>query len=219
FLISQKALWYFAACNAAWMICCMMFPQGYYSVRQLCRLNYYALLPIVIYIGFWSCFSSIPIVMDSLFREAYIQSGINWYEPIYYACWNVMLHYGPALFLLWPLTFISLNRAIAPHPSNQQRVFILSMSSCFLLLFIHYKQAFPYNFVFTVPAFYLLYADFFSWLQTANHYRIITIKTAALFSVCFFLVINLLSLPLSYNLLVLLPFLLYKKNNHPQRVY
>lgn len=220
FLISQKALWYLAAANAAWLICCMAFPQSFYSLRQLARMNFYAALPVIIYIVIWSTVSSVNTVLSSLFYEAYVQAGINWYEPIYFACWNTVMHYGPCLFLLWPLTFLSLNQTVAPYPAAQQRVFILSLSSCFLLLFIHYKQAFPYNFVFTVPAFYLLYAEFFSWLQTSQPApKRLRARTAILFSVLFFLIINILALPLAYNLIVLLPFVMHRITSRSKNIY
>ena len=46
----------------------------------------------------------------------------------------------------------------------EQRIFIISFASIVLILFINYKQAFDYNFLLTVPAFFLLYAQFISWL-------------------------------------------------------
>lgn len=207
FLISQKALWYIAAIDGAFLVCYGMFRQSYFSVRHFIMLNTAIIVPIIIYILIWSTLSSFPLVMHNLFYEAYIQAGIEWYTPIYLACWSIVLQQGPALFLLWPLTFTSVIREYHQHPAAQQRVFILCTASLLLLLFIHYKQAFPYNFVFTVPAFFILYADYLTWMTGLRSGRApISLKAAMLYSAALFLAVNLLNLPVIYNMLVLLPF-------------
>lgn len=206
FLISQKALWYLFAANGALLLCYFLFQANLFSFRSILRFNLTAAIPVILYILIWSSISSFSIVLHNLFYEAYIQASIEWYTPIYFTCWLIVLQHGPALFLLWPLTFTTLTNEHAHTPAIQQRTFIILQASIFLLLFIHYKQAFPYNFVFTVPAFFLLSAEFISWLlspKARQYHRIIM-----LYSILLFLFINLLSLPMIYNLLVLLPFLI-----------
>lgn len=173
FLISQKALWYFIAIDGALLACYYLYRSNTFSLHRFILFNAAVISPILLYIAIWSTQSSLSRVLDSLFYEAYIQAGIQWYTPIYLACWQLVLHYGPALFLCWPLTFISLTQD-KNQPALQQRVFITFLTSLFLLQFINYKQAFPYNFVFTVPAFYLIYATFFSWLLTVRNKQWLT---------------------------------------------
>ncbi len=168
FLISQKALWYVAALNGALALCALL-PYSRYSFRFLIQFNVAAALPILLYISGYSAIASPRLVLYNLFYEAYIQAGIDWYMPIFWRCWQAILYHGPLLFLLWPLTFLILFKKPIKKPIEQS-IFILTFSSIALLLFITYKQPFPYNAVFTVPAFFLLYADFISWLLTLPKY-------------------------------------------------
>jgi hypothetical protein len=106
--------------------------------------------------------------LHSLFYEAYIQANIHWYLPIYFDCWKTMLRHGPMLFFLWPLTLFVLLKIDNKTERIEQHLFVSVFSAILLILFINYKQPFPYNFVFTLPAFFLLYANFFSWLIDRN---------------------------------------------------
>lgn len=162
FLISQKALWFAFALNAGMLMCWLTLPNSKYKAKAILSFNICAVLTVVAYIVIWSLLSSPSIVLYNLFYEAFIQAGIDFYSNIYLLCWQTVLQHGPLLFLLWPLTFIPLfskNQII-----NERDLFILCFSSVSLLLFISYKQAFPYNFVFTIPAYFLLYANFLSYL-------------------------------------------------------
>lgn len=168
FLISQKALWYFFAMNGGMFICYLCFFSSIYSMRSILFFNAATILTLGVYIVCWSLVSNFSTVFYSLFYEAYIQSGINWYLPIYFICWQIVLTHGPVLFLLWPLTFMGLFNPSYSNIMTQRRLFIVSFAFIALLLFIVYRQPFPYNFVFMIPAFFLLYADFFSWLFEKN---------------------------------------------------
>ena len=74
---------------------------------------------------------------------------------------------------------MSLFEKAAASDLVEHRLFIICSASIALLLFVIYKQPFPYNFVFTLPAFFLLYAEFFSWLPTS--FCKITIRNSLIF--------------------------------------
>ena len=163
FLISQKAIWYFIAINGGMLLCRPIYDQACYSLRSFVSFNLAAFTSVAIYCLIWSLASSPSIVLHSLFYDAYVVFDMNWYKPIYLICWQAALYLGPLLFFLWPFTLLSLfNTPI--DAAAQQRVFIIAFASIALLQFIVYKQPFPYNFVFTFPAFFLLYTDFIAWL-------------------------------------------------------
>ncbi len=173
FLISQKALWYVMAIDGAMIIVYLAFASPLYSLRQIYRFNFYLILPILFYIITWSLIADFHTVIYNLFYEAYIQAKIDWYAPIYLICWESVLTAGPVLFLLWPFTLLSLLTDSADSDNCMQRLFIISLASIVLFLFMLYKQPFPYNFVYLIPAFFILYADFFSWgMRELNAYRI-----------------------------------------------
>ena len=167
FLISQKALWYVLAINGAMCIC--WWTLSSYRLRGLLTLNSCTAGVVIAYLAFWSLLTSPSIVLSNFFYDAYIQAGINYYMQIYAPLWLMMLSHGPILFLLWPFTFIVLFDKSVPA-INEQRLFTITFSAIALILFISYKQAFPYNFVFTLPAFFLCYSAFFTWL--AEHKRL-----------------------------------------------
>lgn len=166
FLISQKAIWYLFAINGAMILCWIAFSSApRYSWRSLFIFNTALIIPIIIYVTCWSLISSPSTVLYSLFYEAYIQASIDWYAKIYLLCWQLALIHGPVLFLLWPFTFLPLFEKKSTTTDLQRHLFIIGFASIALLFFVNYKQPFPYNFVFTAPAFFLLYANFFSWLR------------------------------------------------------
>lgn len=170
FLISQKAIWYLTAVNGAWLLVWLAFqPETRFTLKRLCQINFSMMITIAIYCTFWSLVSSPDIVFRNLFYDAYVQAGIQWYQSIYFLCWMSVLQISLVFFLFWPVSFISISKEEVGS-SLQQRTFIFCLASLFLLQFITYKQAFPYNFVLTVPAFFILYASFFSWLSPL-HYR------------------------------------------------
>ena len=215
FLISQKALWYVFAMNGAMALCWFLFPKPRYSFRSLRQFNLAFILPIIIYIILWSSVSTLHSVLYSLFYEAYIQAGIDWYSDIYLIGWMNALHHGAFLFFMWPLTFLSLSDKKMDQTILQQHLFTISFASITLILFINYKQAFHYNFLLTIPAFFLLYADFFSWVfdkknHVPNHALApnpssFFIFVMAVYVYFLWLLIHIFSLPAIYFLLLTLP--------------
>lgn len=208
FLISQKALWTYVAINGGLALCFCLFTSGIYTWRALVKFNTATALPILGYIVFWSLLSDQQTVLHNLFYEAYIQAGIDWYTPIYLTCWLVVLNHGPMLFFLWPLTFISLSKEYNHSETIQRRLFILISSSIALLLFVSYKQAFPYNFVFTIPALFLLYADFFTWFLRNDHVVIQNKFVVWFYAGLLFSIVYLADLSAWYYLAIFIPLLL-----------
>lgn len=218
FLISQKALWYVFAINAGMLLCWLSFlPHSRFNPRTLIQFNLAFIAPISIYFIIWASITNISDVFYNLFYEAYIQAGIDWYTPLYLTCWKAILSHGPLLFLLWPLTFIMLSNKNKAELEN--RIFIIGMASTALILFINYKQPFPYNFVFTIPAFFLLLAEFITWLikqPTLDKQRwctrFATIGTS-LYTIGILALIYSFSLSIFYYLIALLPGLIYAYAN------
>jgi hypothetical protein len=171
FLISQKAMWYIVAINGA-MLC------SAYSLRDCLRFNVFSGVTVFIYIAIWSLVASPGIVLHNFFYDSFIQAGIDFYLQIYLACWQAVLTHGPVLFLLWPFTLFSLFFPTSELRDAKQSLFSVCFASMALVLFITYKQPFPYNFVFTVPAFFLLYASFFSWVTTTKKHIQFMLLTA-----------------------------------------
>lgn len=210
FLISQKALWYFIAINGGLFLCWITLPTSSYRSRALLLFNATTLATILAYVAGWSLISNPKLVLSNLFYEAYIQAGITYYAPIYLDCWQSVLRHGPLLFLLFPLTYLCLfsNKKI-----TEQRLFIVCFSSIALILFAAYKQAFPYNFVFTIPAFYLIFAEFLSFifsLKSSTHALTKPIIYALFFySTAISLVTYFAGLPSINYLIILFPICLY----------
>lgn len=214
FLISQKALWYVFAINGSLGLCWLCFANhARFNFRSIIIFNLASALPIVLYLLVWSLAADFPSVFYNLFYEAYIQAGIDWYVPLYLTCWQAVLSHGPLLFFIWPLTFVCL---FAPSDERiANRVFIISMASIALILFINYKQPFPYNFVFTIPAFFLLMSEFISWIiKTPNmrdkiQDRWQTKLLVAIYCLSIITLVYVFSLSALYYLIAALPLISY----------
>lgn len=216
FLISQKALWYLIALNGGMLICLLAFTQSSYQWRSILTFNGAFAVVIALYVAAWSMISSPHIVLSNLFYEAYIQAGIDWYLSIYLICWQLVLQHGPLLFFLWPVTFIALFVKKVPDQVLERRIFIMISSSIALVLFVLYKQAFPYNFVFTLPALFLLYAEFLSFLYAQkNKDTFFAIANQPLFyGICVYIIIltllmRAIEMHLIYYTILLMPIALY----------
>jgi hypothetical protein len=166
FLISQKALWFFVATNAALGLSWVFISRDKKTCWDIIKFNVVTLVSIAFYIVIWAHYSSLNTVLNSVFYEGYIQSKIVWYHKIYYQCWQLILLSGPLFVMLWPLTWISMLIGHVVAETKKRRFFILIYSSVMMLMLLSYQQAFPYNMVLSVPIFFLLYSDFFSWLFT-----------------------------------------------------
>ncbi|MEO8964646.1 MAG: hypothetical protein ABI370_08245 [Gammaproteobacteria bacterium] len=230
FLISQKALWFFAAANLAFFTYWLIAARNWQTVREVIYFNLCAAIPIALYLLFWSWLSSPAIVMQSVFYEGFTQAKITWYAQIYYLCWHVIMSNGPILVLLWPLTWISLLIHQGHDEYFAQRIFVTVYAFVMMVFIISYQQAFPYNIVFSVPVFLLIYADFFSWLfslfklEMPQFVRFNNRKVfwfISLYSISVISLMIALGLPVFYYMIAGVPILLgcfiaairYRKNN------
>lgn len=164
FLFSQKALWLFIATDAALVSYWFFSSRNWKTILAAIKFNMVFIAIISIYLAFWSYQANVATVFSSVFYEAYSQSKLNWYESFYYLCWQGIILNGPLFFLLWPLTLIRLFVTYAEDKVSHQRVLIAVYAGVSLFLFAIYKQPFMYNTVFCLPAFFIIYSDFFSWL-------------------------------------------------------
>ncbi|MDR3478829.1 MAG: hypothetical protein P4M14_12465 [Gammaproteobacteria bacterium] len=174
FLVSQKALWHIFAIDTA-LIGGLLFNH-FSSFKQKqnapfltqCKnifvFNLFILLPIVIYIGVWSYYSSFHTVMRSMFYEAYLVSAIDSYNHYRLAFWEVSIENNPLFFLLWPLALLSLIVVPANDKNFSKRFFLMIYTTVTSIMIIRYKQPFLYNMTVLIPPYFLLYTAFFSWL-------------------------------------------------------
>lgn len=214
FLISQKALWYFMAMNGAIGIYWFTVERNWHTIKHHFLFNVAIAITIFSYIVFWSLFTSHSTVLQSMFYEAYVQATINWYQTIYYTCWQNILSSEPLLFVLWPLTWVSLFIYPTQDANRSRRVFISAYAAIMMLFIFNYKQPFPYNMVFSIPVFFLLYSDFFSWLFTILGENKLTFDLNSRVLFCFFSlyitciisVIIIFDLPKAYYLILFIPF-------------
>jgi hypothetical protein len=215
FLVSQKVLWYFIATNGAFVIYGFAVSEPRKTVRAWFQFHIAMLSTLIVYVGVWSCFSSVSTVLHSVFYEAYTQSKISFYAPAYWGYWRAILQNGPLLILLWPLTFVSLFDAKLDEQQRSARIFKVSYASLAIFMMAIYQQFFPYNIVFFVPAFFVLYADFFSWVldlfKRRNSESVTTLRSRTLF--WFFasyvlgliIVVAYFTLPLFYLTIIFIP--------------
>jgi hypothetical protein len=164
FLVSQKIIWYGIAANGALAICYLLTTEQRDIRRALVGFNSALVLTLALYVACWSCLADVRTVLHSVFYEAYTQLSIQYYAASAYVYWQAILRDGPLLFLLWPLTLLTLFDVRLREAANPRRVFIFVYATIALLQMISYRQFFPYNSVFLVPAFFLLYAEFFTWV-------------------------------------------------------
>lgn len=217
FLISQKAAWFLIATNGALFIPLLMNTSRLQIFKKIIVINVSTLAVIFIYCLMWSLISSPSIVFNSVFYEAYTQSKITWYCYIYYFAWQKILSNGPLLILLWPVTFILFfthhDKADGILPGISTRLFILIYSFILISLLLTYQQPFPYNIVLGLPAFYILYAEFLTWLESKDlSHRLSPRVSFWFFSLCSISIIGsvfFFGLPLAFILIAAIPIGIY----------
>lgn len=179
FLISQKALWFVFAILSALGLTWLLFERTWQDFRKILLFTSLFLITILSYIVLWSTIAEPTKVLQSVFLEGYLQAKINWYSNSCFNYWQAILMDGPLLILLWPYTWISF-LACKTTAEKKQHFLIGIFCTINILCVWFYKQAFPYNTVFLFPAFFLLFSNFFTWLQAAKENKIY-INTRVLF--------------------------------------
>jgi hypothetical protein len=157
FITSQKSIWFLIASNVA------LFASPVYR-KDILRFNAITLLVIAVYMITWSIIASTATVINSMFYEASAMYSLDWYNDSRATFWRLIILYNPLLFILWPITLISLYIKPTNDKHYDERLFIVLYAFTILLLLIPYKQIFPYYMQITIPVFFMLYAAFFSWV-------------------------------------------------------
>jgi hypothetical protein len=175
FAISQKALWYVIATNCAFGGYWIYHAYSLKLFRQIVHYNFTTLTLIILYIGFWSYFAGIHTVMNNVFYEAYLVFSLDSYDYGRLGLWQFILLNNSFYFMLLPLAVLSL--FILPDQDQHRgfRIWITLLSTVILFSVVSYKQPFPYNIPATFPAFFVLYAALFSWLDAVFRSRALTI--------------------------------------------
>ncbi|OAI48588.1 hypothetical protein AYO45_04590 [Gammaproteobacteria bacterium SCGC AG-212-F23] len=214
FMISQKALWFFAASNIGLCAHWLFTKRDWQTIKTIALFNFSIFIFIGIYLLAWILSSDLHTVLHSVFYEGYTQAKIDWYARYILPNWSGLLKNGPIFLLLWPTTFLTLFVKPTFAQPSPFRLFGLIYASAIFIFLISYKQPFIYNMIYLVPAFFLLYADFFSWVLALKNGFICRISNRVLFYIVSFCAIFILGvttylrLPLAYNILLTIPLLL-----------
>jgi hypothetical protein len=87
---------------------------------------------------------------------------------------------------------------------HSPRVFVTTYGLLAILVMMTYKQLFPYNIVFFVPAFFVLYAEFFTWLLRVfsgnNDTPAVTLSVRQLFWFFSLYIIYIVGMVMNFNL-------------------
>ncbi len=203
FAASQKALGYWVATNIAWLAYFLLTNRSWQAVRLVIAFNVAAGLSIAAYIAFWAHYSSLHTVLHNVFYEAYVVSEIDSYSSSRFVFWDFILRNNPLYCLLCPLAVLSLFVRPTQDSSYGLRIFITVYAMMILFSFISYKQPFAYNLTVTLPAFYLLYTAFFSWIFALfdnTRIKIISIGKAGAIGLIVLYLFSLLQLFCKYSL-------------------
>lgn len=220
FTVSQKSIWYVFASNA--VLFCNLITNKHYRqyIMDGIKFNAAAGAVIAAYLLFWSLLAGWQNVFNNVFIEAAAMYHLDWYDATRQLYWYVILIFNPLAFMLWPLTCISLLISVADDTAYHARRTAIVYASTIMLCLIPYKQVFPYYMQVTIPAFLILYAAFFSWLNLLLNdrnqpvcilsktwvYLALTGYTAA--SIALILIMH---LPLAYLLVNIMPLVIALK--------
>ncbi len=157
FLTCQKAVWYLIATNCGLAGYWLIEQRNWKTIKNVIIFNFSALITLLVYIAFWAYFSSLTIVLKSVFYEAYLISSVDWYVSTNNELWYFIILNNPGFILLWPLALFGL--FFLP---SQGRVFIAIYSLVIWLFIITCKQSFPYYSLAAIPVLVVLFSAFFS---------------------------------------------------------
>lgn len=161
FLISQKASWYVVAMNGGLIGHYLVNERSWKMLKKMARLNAASFLTLLLYVVFWSSFSSYSIVLRSLFYEPYFINSIDFYVNYKQNFWFTIINSYMLLVFLCPLALI---RLLCLSP--KKRIFIVIYVSIIVLFIVACKQPFLYMPIAAVPALLVLFSAFFSTLHT-----------------------------------------------------
>ena len=161
FLISQKAIWYFIATNCGLAGYWIITERTWKMIKNIVSFNIGTLLTLLLYILFWSYYSSLIIVLKSLFYEPYFIYSVDWYASQRWELWNFIYESSPGLILLCPLAIIGLT-----YLPVKNKIFIIIYTAVIFFFLISCRQPFVYLPLVAVPALFVLFSSFFSALYS-----------------------------------------------------
>lgn len=164
FITTQKSIWYLFASNCALAIQWLCFQRNAKTLVNALGFNLVIGCVIASYIAFWAWMVDAHTVIASVFYEASAMYQLDWYASARKLFWSAITAHNPLLFLLWPLSLLSVVVTFAQDHNYQRRVFITAYAFTILCLLIPYKQVFPYYMQVTIPVFFILYIAFSDWL-------------------------------------------------------
>lgn len=228
FITTQKAIWFILASNCSLGLYWLCLARHLSTLRNIIKFNTAAVLPILLYLIFWSLLSNFKTVTDSMFYEAAIMYQLTWYNSARILFWSIITLFNPLLFLMWPLTFISILVSYQEDHYYRERFLTVIYALTILFCLIPYKQIFPYYMQVTIPVLMILFSAFFTWLFAIfkSHHVIkllVPKKYLWLFIICYLFAMVfiwlLFQLPEVYLLLGLVPILLCTYLCNPQQEF
>lgn len=164
FATTQKAIWCIFASNCGLGLYWLLNTRDIKTFKNIVAFNIVSAVVIALYLVFWSWISDWHTVMTSVFHEASVMYHLDWYDPFRVLFWKTIINYNPLLFMLWPVTLLSLFITYEGDKSYQNRFIVVTYAYVILLCLIPYKQVFPYYMQVTIPIYFALYAAFTAWL-------------------------------------------------------
>lgn len=212
FMTTQKIIWYLFASNIALITDWFFINRNKDRFFDVLKFNLVVMSCILYYIILWSQIAHWPVILNSLFIEAKTMYQLDWYDSSRKLFWSYLTFYNPLLFLLCPISLLSIIVPLKADKHYSQRLFVVVFSATILLSLVPYKQVFPYYMQAVMPVFFILYAAFFSWffqlvqspIESVKHKKLILlIVNLHVFFVA--AIIILFKLPNAYLLIAFIP--------------
>ena len=215
FAFTQKIVWYALASNTA-LVSWFLFHRNAHHFKTLLYYNGAFLTSVCLYLGMATAISNWHTVFNNVFIEAGAMYQLSWYDSARTLFWQYILVHNPLVFLLWPLTPVSLMVSSKQDAPYRLRWLVVLFGMVLLGALSGYRQVFPYYMQVTTPYFLVLYATFLYWLHALFtqadpnwHVKKALIQTYLLiYLIALIGIIAWLALPFAYLLLASIPLLL-----------
>lgn len=171
FCFTQKVIWYWFASDAALGIYWLLHTRDFKTLKHIVFFNLSALAIVTIYLFAWSMLSSWHIVYQNMFIDASAMYKLDWYDNARYGYWRYLILRDPFIFLLWPISFITLFITHKHDEKYWDRFLIIIYALMIWLCLLPYKQIFPYYLQVIIPITFVFYSALFSWLMDIIHHR------------------------------------------------
>lgn len=157
FLISQKVVWYFIATNCGLAGCWLVTDRTWKMIKSMVSFNLAVSLTLVLYILFWSYYSSLSVVLNSLFYEPYLIYSTDWFAAYRSYLWIFFFNTSTILVLLCPVALIGL-----VYLPVKNKIFIIIYTLMIVFFLLSCKQPFIYLPLAGIPALFIFFSSFFT---------------------------------------------------------